>query len=117
MSQIYSNIFSNIPNRLPEELFETVLKTDHVRIERIVSRNHSTKAGHWYDQDWDEWILLLQGQAKLRYKNRPEDIVLNPGDYLLIPAHTLHRVEWTDRNSDTIWLAIHMTDKVTSGDL
>lgn len=116
MSANLSNIFANIPDRLPEERFETLLQNDHVRIERIVSRNHSTPVGHWYDQDWDEWILLLKGQAKLRYKNGTEDVILNPGDYLLIPAHTLHRVEWTDRNSDTIWLAIHLSDKEATGD-
>ncbi len=108
MSAPYSNIFDKIPKQLSEELFETLLHNDYVHIERIVSRQHTTKAGFWYDQDGDEWILLLQGRAKLRYKNRSDDIDLNAGDYLLIPAHTLHRVEWTDPDCDTLWLAIHL---------
>lgn len=110
MNAVYSNIFADIPEELPEELFETLFKKDHVRIERIVSRNHTTKAGHWYDQDWDEWVILLQGRAKLRYKNLADEIELMHGDYILIPAHTLHRVEWTDPETDTVWLAIHLAD-------
>ena len=103
-----SNIFAGIPALLSDELFEIILENDAIRIERIVSRGHITAEGHWYDQAWDEWVLLLQGRAALCYENTTKPAMLNPGDYCLIPAHTRHRVAWTDPDQDTIWLAVHM---------
>jgi len=102
------NIFANIPRQLPEELFESILKRDHVRIERIISRGHVTPANQWYDQDVDEWVMLVQGQARIVYEEGNETIHLTSGDFLLIPAHTRHRVDWTMPDLDTIWLAIHL---------
>jgi cupin 2 domain-containing protein len=101
------NIFSNIPAHFPDELFEPVLKQGGIEIERIVSKGHATPEGQWYDQDWDEWVLLLQGQATLIFACERKPVLLKPGDYLLIPAHRHHRVEWTDPAVETIWLAIH----------
>lgn len=103
-----SNIFSNIPSQLPEELFECLLERDNVHIERIVSRGHVTPEGYWYDQAFDEWVMLLQGQAVICYERDQDRIALKAGDYLLIPAHTRHRVEWTASDTDCIWLAIHL---------
>jgi cupin 2 domain-containing protein len=102
------NIFENIPEQLPEELIECVLKRDPVRIERILSRGHITPEGQWYDQDGDEWVLLIQGQATLVYEKDRQTFHLNAGDYLLIPARTRHRVEWTPPDLDTLWLAVHL---------
>ena len=59
-----------------------------------------------YDQDHDEWVLLLKGGAGLWVQGQAEH-VLRPGDHLLIPAHHLHRVTWTAKEEATIWLAIH----------
>lgn len=101
------DIFANIPEQLPDELFERILKRGGIEIERIVSKGHMTPAGQWYDQDWDEWVLLLQGRATLLHQHVAEPIHLQAGDYLLIPAHCRHRVEWTDPTIETIWLAIH----------
>ncbi|MDD2723788.1 MAG: cupin domain-containing protein [Methylovulum sp.] len=101
------NIFKNIPEQLPEELFETLLKRGQVHIERIVSKGHATAEGYWYDQDCDEWVLLLQGQAIIDFENQPS-LRLSAGDYLLIPAHSRHRVAWTADNEDTVWLAVHL---------
>lgn len=103
-----TNIFKDIPESLKEELFETLLRSDNIHIERIVSRGHVTPTGQWYDQAWDEWVILLQGQAALRYQAEDASTTLNPGDYLLIPAHTKHRVEWTLPDVDSVWLAIHL---------
>ncbi|MGZ8911441.1 MAG: cupin domain-containing protein [Methylococcaceae bacterium] len=108
MNQTTANIFKNIPEELPEELFESLLKYQNTHIERIVSRGHITADGSWYDQDWDEWVILLQGQATLLYQQNHQLLTLNAGDYLLIPAHTRHRVEWTPAGKDTIWLAVHL---------
>ncbi len=108
MNKINSNIFRNIPETLPEELIESLFKRDKVAIERIVSKGHITPTGEWYDQTQDEWILLIQGQAIIAYEKHNQTFHLNVGDYLLIPAHTRHRVEWTHPDLDTIWLAVHM---------
>ena len=43
--------------------------------------------------------VVLEGETEVR--------VLRPGDYLLIPAHCRHRVEWTDPEQKTVWLALH----------
>lgn len=102
------NMFSNIPEQLPEELIESILDGGRVRIERIVSRGHVTTPGQWYDQEWDEWVLLLQGHATLLYESDREFLSMKAGDYLLIPAHTRHRVEWTQPDEDTIWLAVYL---------
>lgn len=94
------------PAELPEELFETLLRSDSVHIERIVSRGHATPAGEWYDQDRDEFVLLVQGAARLAWADGGE-VELRPGDWLNIPARRKHRVTWTDPDSDTVWLAVH----------
>lgn len=108
MKPVSNNILAAIPEHLPEEVFESIYQRDRIQIERILSKGHSTPAGEWYDQAWDEWILLLQGQATLLYRQNAQRLHLTVGDYLLIPAHTLHRVEWTPPDMTTIWLAIHL---------
>ena len=108
MNRVISNIFNNIPEQLPEELLECLLKRDNIQIERIISKGHITPPGQWYDQEQDEWVLLLQGQALIVYETGPQTFELKTGDYLLIPAHTRHRVEWTHPDLNTIWLAVHL---------
>jgi cupin 2 domain-containing protein len=99
------NIFENIPAIIPEELFENLIDRETLKIERIVSHGHTTPAGQWYDQSWDEWVLLLQGEAILGYED-DSTVKLQVGDYVFIPALTRHRVEWTRPGFDTVWLAI-----------
>jgi cupin 2 domain-containing protein len=101
------NIFKNIPDDLPEEVFETLQAAAGVTIERIVSKGHRSPKGFWYDQERHEWVLVLKGSACILYENQQCPIVLGPGDYLNIPAHTRHRVEWTDPDQETVWLAIY----------
>jgi cupin 2 domain-containing protein len=105
------NIFANIPAAVPEELFDEILAAGPCRLERIVSRAHATPPGQWYDQEKNEWVLLLQGSAALRLEGEDELTVLRPGDHLLLPAHLKHRVEWTATETDTIWLALHYAEK------
>jgi cupin 2 domain-containing protein len=102
------NIFSAIPDTLSEELFTSLLKRDSVHIERIVSKGHRTQPEQWYDQAWDEWVMVLEGQAVLLYEQDLQKLAMTVGDYVLIPAHTKHRVEWTTPDSHTVWLAIHL---------
>ena len=101
------NIFTNIPDQIPEELFQTLAETSGVKIERIISHGQASPEGFWYDQGQDEWVLLLQGSATLRFQDSEQTLTLEPGDYITIPAHQKHRVESTDPDTPTIWLAIH----------
>ncbi|MGI9279307.1 MAG: cupin domain-containing protein [Endozoicomonas sp.] len=101
------NLFQDIPGDLPNEIFEDLHSGQQFKMERIVSRGHITPAGEWYDQEWDEWVVLLTGTAQFRIEGKEALLDLNPGDYLHIPAHQRHRVEWTDPDRDSVWLAIH----------
>jgi cupin 2 domain-containing protein len=103
-----SNLFDAIPRHLPQELMQDLVRTPHVTIERIVSRGHRSAERFWYDQGWDEWVLLVSGNARLAFADPPMTMNLKPGDHLLIPAHTRHRVAWTAEHMDTVWLAVHM---------
>ena len=105
-----ASIFADIPEQLPEELCQTLLAKPTVRIERIVSRGQYSPEGFWYDQPQNEWVLLLQGRARLSFSDSAP-VELNAGDYLLIPAHCRHRVDWTATDQDSIWLAIHIADR------
>jgi cupin 2 domain-containing protein len=100
------NILDNIPSALTEELFEVIQSGGGVRIERIVSRGHASPEGFWYDQEDPEWVMVLKGRAVLLFENIESPVSLAPGDYLNIPAHTRHRVQWTDPDQETVWLAI-----------
>jgi len=99
------NIFDPILENLPEEVFETILTHENIKIEKIISKGHSSPKDFWYDQVQNEWVLLLKGKAKLQF-DHDETIELREGDYINIPAHKNHRVEWTDPDEETIWLAI-----------
>ncbi len=71
-----------------------------------MSYGQVTPTGEWYDQTQDEWVMLVQGEARLEYDDG-SDIVLKTGDYVMIPAHRKHRVAWTIENELTVWLAVH----------
>ena len=100
------SFFENIPTELPEEVFETLVAADRVRIERIVSRGHASPEEFWYDQEKNEFVVVLKGGAGLRMEGEEAPLVLQPGDYVDIPAHVRHRVDWTDPSGATIWLAV-----------
>jgi cupin 2 domain-containing protein len=106
------NIYSGIPEQLPEELFDTLLQREGIKLERIVSHGHTTPPGEWYDQASDEWVILLSGSATLLFDNG-DTHHLKPGDYHLIPAHCKHRVEATDEQKKSVWLALHVEQSVT----
>lgn len=98
---------SQIAHDPQREYFQTLLETAGVRLERIVSKGHATPPGEWFDQDKDEWVVLLTGAARLRLEDETEVLELTAGDYLWLPAHCRHRVEWTDSEQETVWLALH----------
>ena len=103
-----ANLFADIPEQASQELFSTLLDNPHCRIERIVSYGQSSPDGFWYDQNWDEWVLLLQGCAGLDVEGQKVKLV--PGDHVLIKAGQKHRISHTDQNQPTIWLAIHLNE-------
>ena len=100
------NIYSSIPAGIPKELFEDILITDRFKIKRIMSKGHASPEGFWYNQDENEWVILLKGKAGLLFEGGDGVVELAPGDYINIPAHLKHRVEWTDPDIETVWLAI-----------
>ena len=101
-----NNLYHQIPSHLPDELIETLAESQTVRIERIVSHGHASKQGFWYDQSEQEWVVVLKGEAELQFAGSDNSIRLKPGDYIHIPAHVKHRVEWTAPDEPTIWLAV-----------
>jgi cupin 2 domain-containing protein len=101
------NIFQDLPKVMIEEISETLLDTRLFRLERIISSGQGTPSGEWYDQDTNEWVILLEGSAGLLFGGETEVRVMRPGDYVHIPAHQRHRVEWTNPDQKTVWLALH----------
>jgi cupin 2 domain-containing protein len=101
------NLFGPILEGQEGEVFEPLIRSAHFRLERIVSKGHATPPGVWYDQTMDEWVALLKGSACLLFEGEAEARIMGPGDCLHIPSHRRHRVEWTDPNEETIWLALH----------
>jgi cupin 2 domain-containing protein len=99
------NLFAKAAGVYPGEVCDTLFETEGVRIERIVSHSTPSPADFWYDQEQEEWILILQGEAKLQI-HPDNQIFLKAGDSLLIPRHCRHRVEWT--SAETIWLTVHV---------
>ena len=102
-----NNLFADIPDCLPDELLETLVDADSVRVERIVSHGHASPEGFWYDQEQHEWVVVLGGAARLRFADDDEVMEMGPGDFVNIPAHKRHRVEWTTPDEPTVWLAVH----------
>lgn len=99
------NLF-DLPDPLSdeEEITELLRSTD-IRIERIVSSGQTTPEGQWYDQEQDEWVALIQGEATLEYENG-EQLRLSAGDHVLLPAHCVHRVAHTGAQPPCIWIAV-----------
>jgi cupin 2 domain-containing protein len=101
-----NNIFEKIPAVLHSEVFDSLVEAKAVKIERIISRGHASPESGWYDQDQDEWVIVLRGKAVIAFEGKPP-ITLEEGDYVNIQAYEKHRVEWTDPEVETVWLAVH----------
>ncbi len=106
------SIFAALPNATHGECFDSLLTRPGCRIERIVSHGQASPPGFWYEQDWDEWVLLLAGEAVLGFEDAPAgrywQMNLHGGDHVLIPKGQRHRVEFTALDVPTIWLAVHI---------
>lgn len=98
------NIFAHLPDARSAEIVETITSSDSVRIERIVSHGQASPDDFWYDQQENEWVIVLQGAARLQFES--ESLELSAGDFVNIPAHCKHRVAWTTPDEPTVWLAV-----------
>src|ERR1051325_2591529 len=98
------NIFDELPQHLPKEIVQTLIRAADVRIERIISHGHGSPADFWYDQPQHEWVIVLKGAAKLQFEDGM--IEMKPGDFINIPAHKKHRVDWTTPDEPTVWLGV-----------
>ncbi len=99
------NIFKQIEGNFNKEIIDSIVNSDNIRIERIVSKGHISPEGFWYDQEENEFVLLLQGKAALEFDNK-NIVHLKRGDYLIIEKHEKHRVIYTAKNTLTVWLAV-----------
>lgn len=103
MSHSVRSLFRDLPRPETGEVFEDLLRLGSVQIERIVSSPFPD--GRLYDQEQDEWVLLLDGEAMLWVEG--EALVLKRGDHLLIPAHARHKVIATSSEPRCVWLVVH----------
>lgn len=101
------NINSDIPASAREEQIIELMAHEGIRIERIVSNGQASPPGYWYEQPQAEWVLLLQGEAQLRFEDEAAPRVLKPGDFVEIAPRRRHRVEFTHPQLPTVWLAVH----------
>lgn len=109
---VSGNLRHGLPTApLADEKFDVLLARSGVRIERIVSAGQTTEEGGWYDQEDDEFVLLVEGAARLRIEGETEDRELGTGDWLLLPAHCRHQVTWTRADPPTVWLAVHLAKR------
>lgn len=108
---IFSNFFENLPARAgqtEEEVFEAIAKNDKLEIERIVSDGHTSR--EWYDQDETEFCCVLRGAADLLFEGESSPVRMEPGAWVIIPAHARHKVTWTHSEMQTIWIAVKWRD-------
>ena len=99
------NIYADPAGELAGEHFSLLWDNPAVKIERIVSHSHKSPAGFWYDQEEDEWVIVLRGSAALEFASG-EIVELKEGDYVIIPRHVRHRVAQTSET--TLWLTVHV---------
>lgn len=100
------NLFESLPEDMSDEVFSDIVQGNNIKIERIISKGQTSPKSEWYDQEENEWVIVLKGEAKLSFQNN-NVVHLVAGSHLNIPAHTKHKVTWTTPNQETIWLAVH----------
>jgi cupin 2 domain-containing protein len=104
-----ANLFETLTEHAGAEQFIELLARPGLRIERIVSTGHASPPDFWYDQPHGEWVVVLQGEARLLLEGESGLRVLRRGDFIDLAPHQRHRVEWTHPDLATIWLAVHYT--------
>ena len=100
------NLFADIPSDLSTEAFELLASGNGVKIERSISKGHTTPPDRWNEQNQNAWVLVLRGEAILEFgQGRSQRLI--PGSYITIPAHTRYRVKWTTPTEATLWLTVY----------
>ena len=102
-----SNLFKALPLDGTQESFDDLLDVAGLRIERIVSHGQASPCDFWYEQDWDEWVIVLRGEAALQMAGHDELLRLGVGEHCWLPAGCRHRVAFTSNEEPTVWLAVH----------
>ena len=102
------DLFAGLATSSSEEEISILADSPGAKIERIVSNGQASPPGFWYEQDWTEWVFLISGSAGLQIEGEDAPRNLRPGGYVEIPPHVRHRVEWTDADQPTVWLAVHL---------
>lgn len=102
-----ANLLRDLPDAGAGEVFTELLRRPGVTLERIVSHGQATPLDQPMVQDWEEWVLLLEGEAGLRI-GETRELRLKPGDHILINAHEPHWVTWTAPDRPTVWLTVHL---------
>ncbi len=104
------NFFNGNFSEISEEFIEILKSDSNTRIERIISNGNISPENFWYDQNEWEWVIVLEGSAKLEFKSKV--LELNRGDWVYIPEHEIHRVIYTSYNPPCVWLAVFGKSKV-----
>jgi len=94
------------------ETAEILLSLPGVRIERIASFGQASPGGFWYEQDEEEWVAVLEGEAVLEWEDGRK-LGMKPGDWVFLPAKERHRVAWTAPGRPTLWLAVFVQKPAT----
>ena len=97
-----TNLFSPNEQDKNTEQFDTLLQTPRIHIEKITS--HGQTSDEWYEQDRDEWVVLIEGEGKLLFEHNQE-VMLKKGEHIYIPRMKKHKVIYT--SSPAVWLAIY----------
>jgi cupin 2 domain-containing protein len=100
---------NKLPGKIDVELFEELFKSKNSHIERIISVGWNKVEDNRYDQETEEWVLLIKGSASIEFENN-YFIEMIEGDYIFIPSHCKHKVIKTSSNPPCIWLAVHFTN-------
>ena len=98
------NIFEQIIVDKNEENFFEIFKNEIIKIEKIVSNGQISPENFWYEQEQNEFVLVLEGYAILEFENR--EVELKKGDCLNIKAMEKHRVKFTSLDEPTVWFAV-----------
>ena len=100
-----NNIFAEIPGELDNELMQVLQQSDNIKIQRIVSKGQVSPETGWYDQQQNEWVIVIKGEAVITFEQT--EVAMQAGSYINIPAHTKHKVSWTHPDLETVWLVVY----------
>lgn len=84
-----------------KEIVEMLKENENVRIEKIISTGQTTD---WMEQEQEEFVMLIQGEAIIEYKNKKQE--LRAGDTVIIKKNEKHRVVYTSENPCCIWICV-----------